>query len=164
MFRESILIFPAGILTLSATAANAQTATTQFDVQITITEECLINSADDLNFGSTGVIDANIDGTNAVRVQCTTGTAYDIGLDEGTGSGATVAARLMTGGGAATVGYSLYRNAGRTQVWGDTVATDTVSSTGTGAEQVFTIYGRVPTQATPATGTYNDIVTVTVTY
>jgi spore coat protein U-like protein len=39
-----------------------------------------------------------------------------------------------------------------------------VSATGNGADQTFTIYGRVPAQTTPAPGTYTDTVTVTVTY
>ncbi|MGH6781253.1 MAG: Csu type fimbrial protein [Sphingomonadaceae bacterium] len=164
MCRKTVLAGATTILALLEAPVVAQTATTQFDVQITITEECQINSADDLNFGSTGVLDANIDGTNAIRVQCTNGTTYNIGLNAGTGTGATVATRLMTGAGAATVQYSLYRNAARTQVWGETIGTDTVSSTGTGAEQTFTVYGRVPTQTTPAPNTYNDIVTATVTY
>lgn len=48
--------------------------------------------------------------------------------------------------GAATIDYSTYSNGGRTTNWGETVATDTVSTTGTGSTQSFTVYGRVPTQ------------------
>ena len=69
----------------------------------------------------------------------------------------------MTSGGA-TINYSLYNNSGRTTNWGNTIGTDTVSSTGTGASQSFTVYGRVPAQTTPAPATYSDTITVTVTY
>jgi spore coat protein U-like protein len=62
------------------------------------------------------------------------------------------------------VNYSLFRNATRTQVWGQTIGTDTVTGTGTGANQALTIYGRVPAQAVPPPGTYTDTVTVTITY
>jgi spore coat protein U-like protein len=51
-----------------------------------------------------------------------------------------------------------------TSNWGQTVGTDTVSSTGTGAVQSFTVYGQVPAQSTPAPGAYSDTITVTVTY
>jgi spore coat protein U-like protein len=69
----------------------------------------------------------------------------------------------MTSGGV-TVNYSLYSDSGRATNWGNTVGTDTVSSTGTGALQSFTVYGQVPAQTTPAPATYTDTITVTVTY
>jgi spore coat protein U-like protein len=84
-------------------SALALTATTQFNVQITINAECQINSASDLNFGATGVIDTAVAATNAIVVQCTNGTTYDIGLNDGQNPAATIAARLMTGPGAQTV-------------------------------------------------------------
>jgi len=49
-------------------------------------------------------------------------------------------------------------------VWGNTIGTNTVASTGTGAAQSFTVYGRIPSQTTPAPATYTDTITVTVTY
>jgi spore coat protein U-like protein len=69
----------------------------------------------------------------------------------------------MTGGGE-TIDYQMFKDAAYTENWGDTVSTDTVSGTGIGTEQSFTVYGRVPAQTTPATGTYTDTVTVTVTF
>ena len=96
-------------------------------------------------------------------MQCTDTTPYNIGLDAGTGTGATVTVRKLTSGGA-TVNYTLYSDTGRTTVWGNTVSTDTVAATGNGASQSYTVYGRVPAQTTPAPGTYTDTVTVTVTY
>jgi spore coat protein U-like protein len=152
-------------IALAAThgSARAATATTSFQVQLTIQAECLINSASTLNFGTLGVLSANVDQTSTIQVQCTNTTPYTIGLDAGTGAGATVATRKLTGG-AATVNYSLYSNAGRTTVWGTTIGSNTVASTGTGAAQSFTIYGRIPAQTTPAPATYTDTITVTVTY
>jgi spore coat protein U-like protein len=66
--------------------------------------------------------------------------------------------------GAALVNYRLYRDAGRTQNWGNSIGTDTLAGTGNGAAQAITVYGRVPAQSTPAAGTYTDTVAVTVTY
>lgn len=151
------------ILALFGDEACATTTTTPMVVQMTITASCTISSASTLNFGSSGVIAANVDQTSTVQVQCTNTTPYNIGLDAGTGSGATVAARKMTNG-AATITYSLYSDSGRTTVWGNTIGTNTVSATGSGAAQSFTVYGRVPAQSTPAPAIYTDTVTVTVTY
>ena len=147
----------------SVSGSYAATATTTFTVQVTLTATCLINSASTLNFGTQGVLTANVDQTSTIQVQCTDTTPYNIGLDAGTGSGATVNTRKLTSGGA-TVNYTLYSDTGRTTVWGNTVSTDTVAGTGNGAAQNYTVYGRIPSQSTPAPGTYTDTVTVTVTY
>ncbi|MBA8880828.1 Csu type fimbrial protein [Phyllobacterium myrsinacearum] len=144
--------------------AFAATATGSFGVHITIESSCVVVSASDMTFANTGVITANVDSTSTLSVQCTNTTPYSIGLNIGTGSGATVAVRKMTGPAAATINYSLYSEATRTTVWGNTPTTDTVAGTGTGAAQPYTVYGRVPPQTTPATGTYNDTITVTVNY
>ena len=141
----------------------AATATTSFTVQVTITATCLINSASTLSFGTQGVLATNVDQSSAIQVTCTNSTPYNIGLNAGTGSGATVATRKLTSGGA-TVSYTLYSNSGRTTVWGNTVGTDTVAGTGNGSAQNYTVYGRIPAQTTPAPGTYTDTITVTVTY
>lgn len=146
-----------------ANASQAATATTTFSVQAVIQAECLINSATSLDFGTTGVLAANVDASSTITVQCTNTTPYNIGLDVGLGAGATVATRKLTNGGA-TINYSLYSDAPRTTVWGTTIATDTVAGTGNGAAQAVTVYGRIPAQTTPAPGTYTDTITVTVTY
>lgn len=142
----------------------SQAATTDANMPVTITIEnaCEISTAPTpLDFGTHGVLSANVDSTSTIYVTCTTGASYDIGLNGG-GSG-DIAARVMTLG-AEDVGYQLYQDTTRTTVWGNTVDTDTVASTGTGTEQQFTVYGRVPPQATPTAGTYTDTVLVTVTY
>jgi len=147
----------------------ATTTTTTFTVSITLTATCTITSASALNFGTTGILNTAIPQTSTINVICSSGTGYNIGLDAGTGSGATLAARKMTNS-SNTVTYSLYRDAGHTQVWGTTIGTDTVSGTGDGlaAGQNYTVYGLVPAQTTPPASaggtTYSDTITVTVTY
>ena len=150
-------------LPLVGGAAYAATTTSTFTVNVTIQAQCLINSASTLAFGTQGVLIANVDQTSTIVVQCTNTTPYDIGLDAGTGTGASVATRKLTGGGV-TINYRLYSDSGRTTVWGETVSTDTVSATGNGAAQSHTVYGRIPAQTTPAPNTYSDTITITVTY
>lgn len=148
---------------LVVNTAQAQTTVTDnMPVTITIQNACDISTAPTtLDFGTQGVLNTNFDSTSTITVTCTTDAAYDIGLGGG-GSG-DINARVMVNG-AEDVGYQLYWETGRTTVWGDTVGTDTFASTGTGTAQAFTVYGRVPTQATPPAGVYNDSVLVTVTY
>jgi spore coat protein U-like protein len=142
----------------------AATATSTFQVQITITDSCQINSATNIDFGSVGLLAADVDATGTVTVLCTLQVPFTIGLDVGSGSGATVAARKMSSPSNATVTYSLYRDAARLLVWGNTIGTDTLAGTGTGVAVPFTVYGRVPAQTTPAAGIYTDTITVTVTF
>ena len=151
------------ILLPIANGSLASTTTSTFTTQVTLTASCTINSASTLNFGSQGVLIAAVNQTSAVQVQCTNTTPYNIGLDAGAGTGATVAVRNMTSG-ANTVNYSLYSDSGHTTVWGTAIGTNTVAATGSGASQSYTVYGQVPAQTTPAPGSYSDTVTVTVTY
>ena len=133
-----------------------------FTVTATVANKCTV-SAGMLNFGNVGLLTAALPGTSTVSVQCASGTPYNVGLDGGQNSGGNINARRMLLG-ANTVGYQLYRNPGRTLVWGNTVGTNTVAGTGNGSTQNLTVYGQVPAQATPPAGTYNDTITVTVTY
>jgi spore coat protein U-like protein len=141
----------------------AATATSTFAVTITLTATCTVSSPNTLAFGTQGILSANVDAQADFFVTCTTSTPYSVGLNAGTGTGATVAVRKMTSG-ASTVNYTIYSDSGRTTVWGNTVSTDTVAGTGTGAAQTLTAFGRVPSQTTPAALSYSDTITVTVTY
>lgn len=147
---------------LALSPAHAQSVTDDMPVTITIENACEISAAPTtLDFGTHGVLSTDVDNTSTIGVTCTTDAPYDIGLDGGA-SGDT-SARTMTDG-TNFVEYQLYQETGRTTVWGDTIATDTLADTGTGTEQQISVYGRVPVQATPPAGTYDDTVTVTVTY
>ncbi|TYZ54232.1 spore coat protein U [Ralstonia solanacearum] len=142
---------------------SAATKTTTFTVSLTLQADCSI-AANTLNFGTQGVLAANVDQTTTVSVTCSNTAAYNVGFDAGTTTGSTVAARLLAGSGAATVGFQLYSDSARTQIWGNTVGTDTVSGTGSGTAQVLTVYGRVPSQTSPAAGAYSTTITATITF
>jgi len=149
------------------TALGQSTVTSTFDVTITITDTCRIVSTSPIAFATQGVINANVDASGAIAVECTTGTPYDIDLNAGLGAGATTAVRRMTGltDTSVTVDYTIYQDASRTVLWGDGGGSgDGVASTGTGATQTFTTYGRVPPVQSVLPQSYRDTVTVTVTY
>lgn len=153
----------AAVLLGSATAYASTSITTTFQAKVTIAASCVIGGATTLDFGTPGLLTANVDQTSTISVQCSNTTPFNVGLDKGT-NGTSVTNRLMKGTTAATIQYSIYSDSGRTSNWGNTIGTDTVASTGTGSSQSFTVYGRIPPQTTPAPDVYTDTVTVTVTY
>lgn len=131
-----------------------------FTVQANLPTNCNVSTGI-MDFGSKGVLAANTDAQTNLSVTCTSGGAYTISLGNG-GIGTSPTNRKMTKG-SESVTYGLYTNTGRTTPWG-TAAGATVAGTGSGAAQSYTVYGRVPPQATPSAGVYNDTVVVTVTY
>ncbi len=140
-------------------AAQAQTtATSQFNAQITIQAQCVVSSPNTLDFGSSGLLNGNVDAQMNFTVECTNGTAYTIAMNDGANAAGTQN-RMANGG--QFVNYELYTDSNRTTVWD---STSTVSGTGTGDPITHTVFGRVPAQTTPAPGTYTDTVTITVSY
>jgi spore coat protein U-like protein len=161
--RYFLAALTAAFLSFAWRGAEAATATGSFNVQVTIAATCVVTSATNLNFGTQGVLAANVDQTNTITVTCTNTTPYNIGLDKGL-NGSSVTTRQMKSGGGALINYALYSDSGRTTNWGNTVGTDTVAATGNGSGQAYTVYGRVPPQTTPAPAVYTDTITITVTY
>ncbi len=158
----TLALVTAGALPL---AAQAQ-VTANMAVTLTITANCTI-AANPLNFGSHGLLSTAFSNTTTVNVTCTNTTPYTVGLSAGSGTGSTLANRLMQGTTAgnttSTVAYQLYQPApNQTVVWGDTGAADRVGGTGNGSAQPLTVNGTVPAQATPAPDTYSSTVTATV--
>ena len=104
-----------------------------------------------------------LDAYSSVTVVCTNAAPYTLALDGGLSAATNPTQRKMTQGGQ-TITYGLYQDSGRSQPWGDSTGTNTVAGTGSGLSQSFTVYGRVPAQATPGPGTYTDTVVVTLSY
>ena len=142
------------------TPAHAATATGSSTISATVQATCLI-SATSMAFGA--YAGAVLDTTSTISITCTNTTPYNVGLNAGVGTGATVTNRKMMSG-AALLNYALFRDAGRTLNWGATVATDTLAGTGTGVLQSLTVYGRVAAGQLGTPGAYTDTITATVTY
>lgn len=161
MFRAQNAFFVLFILFFNPVAF-AATVTANLPVNAVVNATCIFGNITSVNFG--GYTGVQNDATGSIEVTCNTGTPYTIGLNAGTGAGATTTNRIMTGTPSGTLGYRLFQNAGRTTNWGNTPPTDTVNLTGNGAVQLSTVYGRILAGAVPATGSYNDTVLITVTY
>ncbi len=136
-------------------------ATTSFTITATVQARCIV-AATALAFGNySGTL---INATSTISATCTKTTAYNVGLNAGTGTGATVTNRKMTAPSLSTLNYSLFRDAARTMNWGNTVGTDTVPGSGSGTAQTLTVYGRIPAGQYVTPGSYTDTITVTLTY
>lgn len=116
-----------------------------------------------VNFGSHTQLTSVVSATGAIAPQCSNTLPYTVSLGGGL-SGATDPTQRKMSNGMLQVTYGLYRNNLHTLPWGSTVGVNTAAGTGTGFSQSIPVYGRLPVQAVPGTGTFSDSVVVTLTY
>lgn len=135
-------------------------STDTITLQAQMSDSCSIGTAGDLSFGQVTTLASNQDQTSVITFQCR--AAWQVGL--GNGSHFDGTHRRMAAAGGKYVNYELYRDNGRTQRWGTTLNTDTVSGAANyDTLTQVTVYGRVPAQvALP--GNYSDTITVTLTF
>jgi spore coat protein U-like protein len=146
--------------------ARASTATSTFAVTATVLSGCAV-VATDLVFGNYSSTNGSpTDAQSTVIATCTSGVAYTVAADAGTGPGATEAQRAMSGViVSGSLNYGLFTDANHTTPWGDgTLGTSTFGGTAALLPQSYTVYGRIPTAQHPTAGLYADLVTVTLTY
>lgn len=149
--------------------AQALDATDTMSVDATVTAGCSINAAASLNLGTydtAAQASTALDSTGTIEVQCVTGTAATVKIDQGAnaGAGSTDAAPARrTTDGTNYLSYALYQNVARTTVWGNTAGTS-ASHTGTGGDVTLTVYAQVPAGQTPPAGDYADTVTATISW
>jgi spore coat protein U-like protein len=142
-------------------AVVSPTASTTFQVTATVQATCLI-SASNLAFGTyTG---AQVQATSTISITCTSSTPYNVGLDPGTSTGASVSTRKMSGPTGSLLPYALFRDSAYSNNWGNTVGTDTEAGTGNGSVQTLTVYGQLASGQYVIPGSYVDTITATVTY
>lgn len=112
------------------------------------------------------------DGVGTVTVTCTAlllggEVAYEIDIDQG--SSGSFSPRTLENGGD-TVDYNLFADSGRTQIWGDggggtvTVSDGYSFLLGLVIIRNYTLYGRIPASQIVPSGSYDDTLTVTVTF
>ncbi|GGA16754.1 Csu type fimbrial protein [Neptunicoccus cionae] len=134
----------------------------EFEVAAEVVPSCELDVTA-MDFGSLPTPMATaVDETATVNVRCTNSTNYSVTLDQGLNGGSGPADRRMKNS-SYELSYGLYRDVARSAPWG-ALATNDVDSTGIGANQSFTIYGRIPAGQSAYYGTYSDSVVVTVNY
>lgn len=131
---------------------------------------CSASIAGNLVFGAYDPIVANqtvaLDRTATASVNCSNNAPYTVTAGQGTfpaGTSTDIAPVRQMANGADRLGYFIYQNAAHTTVLGNTVATG-LARIGSGSPQTVTMYGQIPAGLNRSTGSYSDIVIVTVTY
>lgn len=149
--------------------AVADTANTDIGISASVPNNCTISTSP-LSFGDYDPTDthatSDLYGAGVVTTTCTSGASATITLSQGNhaGSGGSDAApsrRLADG--ANTLNYYLYKNSGRTTVWGNTTVTG-LAPTADGTAQDSMVYATIPAGQNVPAGNYSDTVTATVTY
>ncbi len=149
-------------LASTGVAAQAGEATGTLTVTANVQATCVVGTVDALDFGNYVQGTGDVFGTSNISLNCGNGVAYSVRL-----SGLVGAAPRNLVQGANNLQYQLYRDAARSQIWGETDLANTVDGTGTGASVTYVVYGEVKDSTankSAAPGTYNGTVTVTVAY
>jgi spore coat protein U-like protein len=163
LIRSSSLVICAIALAISG-QASAATATTSMSVSATVVATCSLTTGA-MAFGSYS--GTAVSSSADLSITCTDGAPYTIALGAGSGTSATTSARTMVNSAdtTSTLSYGLYQDSAFATNWGDTVGTDTLAGTGTGAVQTVSVYGEIPAaQLTSTTGSYADTVVATINY
>ena len=164
MKRVLLAALSLGGLAAAGSAQAQSPATGSLTVNATVPANCELDSPT-LAFGTTVDVLAatDTDASATINVTCTTGTAYEVALDDGTNFSTVRRMEIGTTGSFLT--YELYRDASRTQRFGSIVA-ERASGTGQGSSaDAILVYGRIPQgQTTAAVGAYTDTVGISVTW
>ncbi|BEN25381.1 spore coat protein U domain-containing protein [Serratia marcescens] len=151
--------------------AQADSKTATLGVSATLLSACEAGSSSGgnvsfgtLNFGtlyflSTATSVAGQQNAGAIRVKCTNGTSYSVLL--GGGQSGNTAARYLQSAAGQRVNYNLYTNAAHSTIWDNLTG---VSQTANGSDNWLPVYGMIPAQSTPPTGSYTDTVQVTINW
>ena len=135
---------------------------------------CRLASGGSLSFGNYDILSTTPNDTLvSIDVQCDRdggpgSVSVVLGLGSGTIGASTNARRLGRVGGGDVLAYGLYRDTGRSLVWGGSPNVDTVARTLSipnkgSATTTFTVYGRIPPGQDVRAGSYSDTIQVTVT-
>lgn len=155
-----------GLNVLGLICAGYDTGKVVVTLQVTLVvgNDCKI-TAPDLLFGSAALVTQFNSVTSAVQIDCTRDAAYKIGFTPG-GAGSGAAWRQMISGAGATLQYQIYHADGVT-IWNEANVLASADP-GTGSVTPVRTYPYIArinrAQVTPAAGSYQDNVSVVVTF
>lgn len=158
------LVIALGIAVAACGPAAAGVSNSNVAVNTVIANVCVISAPTAISFpGFTG--SQVTVAVAAVSSLCTNGYAYSVTADQGQNHanvpvGAGGVSRAMSNAGS-YLGYELYTDAGFLNVWG---AMNALHGTGNGSAQGLMVYGKLPAQPVPPTGTYSDVVVASVVF
>lgn len=141
--------------------AAAVTRTGNLPVSATVESACNLATAS-MDFGTyqAGAA-ANLDVAGSIRyTQC---IGLTLTLELGLGANPTGSTRRMRSAAGGFLTYEIFKNSGRTSVFGTGTNGLTLTAPASGAQTVA-IYGRVPAGQAVAPGAYTDTVAITLTF
>lgn len=119
-------------------------------------------AATDLNFGQVMPPQSPLHEKSRISVQCSSGTPWKVGLDNGQNFDGSM--RRMSGVGG-FVKYQLYKDESHTAVWGNDEISMLEGVTDSSGNVVsITVHGEVPSQPNVEVGSFTDTVVVTLHY
>jgi spore coat protein U-like protein len=163
-------LIAAGFVFSGLTNTNAAVVSTNLSVTATVVAACRNVSTTPVSFGSYNNVDK--DATGTVSVNCLEGTSYGIRMHGGNAFNILAQQRQMQSG-SDRIGYQLFKEAARANVWGSCrgfcpLQATAVEAVGTGSPQTFTVFGRAFRpgflQPNPQPGAYTDAVLVEVDF
>jgi len=129
---------------------------------------CQWRGTSPVSFGNYDVFSGTPNDANgSVTLRCNAVNGELVTIDLSAGGSGTYFPRRMTGAGVETLDYNLYRDAARTQIWGNATGGTlrygpTVPQSNTNV--LIPIYGRIPAGQDKSAGSYTDTITATVNY
>jgi spore coat protein U-like protein len=160
----------AGLAVVAAIAAESrlsgQSSSASLTVTANVSKNCTITTSP-VNFGAYDPVAANatapLDGTGILTVTCTKGAMAHVGLSPG--SNAQGSTRRMQQSATSFLTYEIYKDAGRTIVWGNDIGSNLdIGPAPNRNPRTFTAYGRVPQAQDATVGSYTDTVVATVNF
>ncbi len=154
--------------------AIAATATGNLTVNANVVANCQVTNLT-INLGNYDPLVSNaltpLDQQGALSIKCTKGVqATSIDLNAGSNSSGTTRRMKITSG-TDLLQYELYKNSGRSSIWGSGSVSGVVPDVSTSyttdlkaGSQPINIYGRVPAGQDISIGSYTDTVTITINY
>lgn len=156
-------------------AINDQTlSASSTEVKMEVVNGCMLNNTSSgvaavgtLNFGDIYKLNSQRDantsaGSGNIELRCTPGTTAKITMNAGLYGTNINDRKMRINSGTATLSYQLYTSSSRQTIWDDSIGVSVVFKSD--STQSIAIYGRVPVQTTPLSGSYSDQIVVTVTY
>ncbi len=169
-YRPLILIW--GGLSLFTPLTHALEKTATLNLIATIVPACTAGTEagasptfGTLDFGSHSLLAQPLSVTGqahsgALLIHCAANTAYQVRLNGGN-SGTPHQRHLLGIGHNQRIQYNLYTTGAHSTIWDNVVG---VRKTATGMEEWLPVYGHIPAQTTPVMDSYQDSVTVTVSW
>lgn len=171
IFPRKSLAFAVGIAAFAnsgaATAQTTGSSTGNLRVQATVLTQCTVQDAT-LDFGQVSSLPrASQPPQTDIRITCTTGVPFTVGIGNGENASSGVRRMLRQGGNGSGAGdylaYDLFKEIALANRWGDAVVAERVSGTGTGATQTTPVFGKL-LPSTSGGGNFVDNAVITIYY